>query len=283
MDMVEDLNVMNSGLRGLPDALRISLPFLRMVKLTGNPWHCDTSLGWLSVWMRSGDVQFFEPQLMVCSSPPRLKGRRLADLTWNDLAKVKVSPLTIITEKPTSTTTRALTTSTPQVTTTTAPKTVMVRKRTKKTTLSTTTEATTTLKTTPSTTTPSTTTPSTTTPSTTTTPTTTTSTTTTPTTTTASTSTVHTTTPERTVAPFPEQVFLQIKRVRPTSKATPTASGYLSNVPSASALHPPTFRSREVHSRSYQTGYGIPSEFIILSKVPPSSLFRLRDYEYRND
>jgi len=63
---------MYSNLTALPSTLRVYLPFLKAVKLTGNPWHCNSSLAWMANWMRSGTVEFFEPVcLSVCLCPHR--------------------------------------------------------------------------------------------------------------------------------------------------------------------------------------------------------------------
>ncbi len=60
-----------------------------MAKLIGNPWHCDRSIYWLTLWMQANQVQFFSPDHMTCASPPKLKGKRIVDLDPTILPRVK--------------------------------------------------------------------------------------------------------------------------------------------------------------------------------------------------
>ncbi len=62
---------------------------LQMAKLIGNPWHCDRSIYWLTLWMQANQVQFFSPDHMTCASPPKLKGKRIVDLDPTILPRVK--------------------------------------------------------------------------------------------------------------------------------------------------------------------------------------------------
>ncbi len=60
-----------------------------MAKLIGNPWHCDKSIYWLTLWMKANQVKFFSPDHMTCASPPKLKGKRIVDLDPTILPRVK--------------------------------------------------------------------------------------------------------------------------------------------------------------------------------------------------
>ena len=81
---VEDLNLMEDDLDTLPKDFPGHFPRLRMVKLSGNPWHCDHNLLWMRDWLHNRSIEFFSPHEMVCVSPPHLSGMRIKDLTEND-------------------------------------------------------------------------------------------------------------------------------------------------------------------------------------------------------
>ena len=82
---VTDLNLMHDNLTRLPAALPHRLPQLRSVKLGGNPWRCDADIAWLTRWLRSRAVSFFEAHRIVCVTPPALRGRPIAELSETDL------------------------------------------------------------------------------------------------------------------------------------------------------------------------------------------------------
>ncbi|KAK2163584.1 hypothetical protein LSH36_77g06025 [Paralvinella palmiformis] len=85
---VQDLNLMEDNLLGLPSNFASHFPNLQLIKLAGNPWHCDLDILWLAYWMRNRTVQFFAPYHMRCATPPDLKGRLIMELTAADLLPV---------------------------------------------------------------------------------------------------------------------------------------------------------------------------------------------------
>ena len=89
LDTVTNLNLMANKLRSLPSHFPSHFPSLRTVKLSGNPWHCDTSIYWLVKWLRNNTVSFFAPEHITCETPPVLKGRRVMHLHENELKKVQ--------------------------------------------------------------------------------------------------------------------------------------------------------------------------------------------------
>ena len=86
---VEDLNLMGDNMFGLPADFPNHFPKLRVIKLVGNPWHCDQQLYWMTKWMQNGSVAFHEENHMLCHSPPELRGRRISSLT---LAEIPTAP-----------------------------------------------------------------------------------------------------------------------------------------------------------------------------------------------
>ena len=85
LDTVTNLNLMGNKLRSLPSHFPAHFPSLRTIKLSGNPWHCDTSIYWLVKWVRNITVSFFAPEHITCETPPVLKGRRVMYLHKNEL------------------------------------------------------------------------------------------------------------------------------------------------------------------------------------------------------
>ena len=85
---VEDLNLMGAGLYSLPPSFPKHFPRLKALKLINNPWHCDRSIYWLTLWMRRNKVKFFHPEQMLCASPPELKGHKIKDLREDELPTI---------------------------------------------------------------------------------------------------------------------------------------------------------------------------------------------------
>ena len=82
---VQDLNLMNNKLDYLPSKFPTYFPFLKVIKLVGNPWHCNAKLYWLTLWMQNNSIQFFAPSHMMCSSPEEFKGRNIISLSAEEL------------------------------------------------------------------------------------------------------------------------------------------------------------------------------------------------------
>ena len=141
---IQDLNLMNDGLYNLPRSFPNYFPSLRIIKLIGNPWHCDKSILWLKQWMQNVTIQFFAPNLMLCASPPDLSGRTILSLDEDEVTNATTTP--VLETNPTTTLSTPATnevTTTP-TTTTSTPRTTTSTTRTTTSTISTTTTTTTT-------------------------------------------------------------------------------------------------------------------------------------------
>lgn len=88
LQSVEDLNIIDGGLYSLPHIFPKLLPRLKSVKMVGNPWHCDRSIYWLTLWMRRGTVKFYRPKNMLCASPPQLRGKQIQELLVEELPTI---------------------------------------------------------------------------------------------------------------------------------------------------------------------------------------------------
>lgn len=84
---VEDLNMMNDLLDTLPPDFPNHFPVLRVIKLIGNPWHCDEKIFWLTDWMRNRTITFYAPHFMVCATPKILAGKQILTLQKSEVFK----------------------------------------------------------------------------------------------------------------------------------------------------------------------------------------------------
>ncbi|KAG5285620.1 hypothetical protein AALO_G00005460 [Alosa alosa] len=58
----------------------ITLPALRSLGLSGNPWNCACEIEDLCLWMQKDTFRFQDEGQTVCEGPPDLRGLRLAEL-----------------------------------------------------------------------------------------------------------------------------------------------------------------------------------------------------------
>ncbi|CAL1528354.1 unnamed protein product [Lymnaea stagnalis] len=77
---LKDLNIMNNGLQTLSMDVRMALGNLRTLKLSANPWDCDSHLLYLRKWMSEFPKLFFMLESVTCASPENLKGRSVLDV-----------------------------------------------------------------------------------------------------------------------------------------------------------------------------------------------------------
>lgn len=82
----EQLNLVNTSLKTLPIEIKTSLPHLKSLQLSGNPWHCDAELVELHKWIHDSP-QMFKDSTIMCMSPTHLKGRLLQDVSVNELTE----------------------------------------------------------------------------------------------------------------------------------------------------------------------------------------------------
>lgn len=87
---VVNLDLRNNDLSELPEILQQVLPNLLLVRLSGNPWHCDSSLTWLLNWMQNGMLHFYQSDGITCETPLELHNRRVIDLSRDELLGEKV-------------------------------------------------------------------------------------------------------------------------------------------------------------------------------------------------
>ncbi|XP_077581384.1 leucine-rich repeat-containing protein 52-like [Stigmatopora nigra] len=73
------LDVSRNNLTGLNISTLISLPALRSLGLSGNPWSCECGTEELSLWVHLEGFKFQDAGQTICDSPDDLRGRRLGE------------------------------------------------------------------------------------------------------------------------------------------------------------------------------------------------------------
>lgn len=81
---VKDLNLMDNALTSLSLTLLTSLKQLRVIKLPGNPFHCDSLLRWLQHFINLESDKFFMPSDILCYTPNELRGQPLVSVKYSD-------------------------------------------------------------------------------------------------------------------------------------------------------------------------------------------------------
>ncbi|VDO94875.1 unnamed protein product, partial [Soboliphyme baturini] len=77
---LETLFVNNTKLISLPDTIFDRLKRLQEINLSYNQWLCDTTLGWLSSWLRNSAAIVQNRNYVSCEWPIRLRGISVASL-----------------------------------------------------------------------------------------------------------------------------------------------------------------------------------------------------------
>lgn len=77
---VHDLNLMDNSITSLRLTLLQKLKQLRVIKLPGNPFHCDLLLRWLQDFIKLEENKFFMPYDILCETPIELRGHPIVNV-----------------------------------------------------------------------------------------------------------------------------------------------------------------------------------------------------------
>lgn len=81
---VQELNIMHNHIVRLRSDFPSFFPFLKIIKLSGNSWHCDENIKWLSNWIKQSNVQFYSSYNIRCASPESILFKPLMMLIESD-------------------------------------------------------------------------------------------------------------------------------------------------------------------------------------------------------
>lgn len=81
---LQELNIMHNKIVRLRSDFPSFFPSLKIIKLSGNSWHCDENIKWLSNWIKQSNVQFYSSYNIRCASPESILFKPLMMLTEND-------------------------------------------------------------------------------------------------------------------------------------------------------------------------------------------------------
>lgn len=93
---LQELNLMHNRIVKLRSDFPSFFPSLRVIKLSGNVWHCDESIKWLSNWMKQSNVQFYSSYNVRCASPYNMMNKPLMMLTDSDFETTTTDVLSSI-------------------------------------------------------------------------------------------------------------------------------------------------------------------------------------------
>ncbi|XP_035684531.1 leucine-rich repeat-containing protein 4C-like [Branchiostoma floridae] len=80
------LNLSHNSLTYLPEGIFDMTPSLRNMYLQHNPWNCSCDMTWMLEWIRSSERNVTCNDCGKCSSPRRLRGQQLVNLTKESLS-----------------------------------------------------------------------------------------------------------------------------------------------------------------------------------------------------
>ncbi|KAI8491456.1 Leucine-rich repeat-containing protein 4C [Branchiostoma belcheri] len=80
------LNLSHNSLTYLPEGIFDMTPSLRNMNLQNNPWNCSCEMTWLLEWIHSSERNATCTDCGRCTSPRRLRGQQLVNLTKESLA-----------------------------------------------------------------------------------------------------------------------------------------------------------------------------------------------------
>lgn len=83
---LRELNVMHNNLVSLRSDFPHFFPQLKVAKLSGNRWHCDATILWLTDWVKKADTHFDHSYSIRCSQPPQLLYKPIMMLKMEDFA-----------------------------------------------------------------------------------------------------------------------------------------------------------------------------------------------------
>uniref|UniRef100_A0A8C5S9U8 Vasorin n=1 Tax=Laticauda laticaudata TaxID=8630 RepID=A0A8C5S9U8_LATLA len=84
LQQLQDLDISNLNLNGLPWDFFASFPRLRAVAAAENPFNCVCPMSWVVSWARLGKALLRRPEETRCHFPPKNAGRLLQQLEYAD-------------------------------------------------------------------------------------------------------------------------------------------------------------------------------------------------------
>ncbi|XP_076324579.1 uncharacterized protein LOC143232719 [Tachypleus tridentatus] len=86
---LRELNIMHNGLVSLRSDFPTFFPNLKVIKISGNKWHCNQSILWLQKWIITSNIQFYQSYDVRCASPLQLQFKPVMLLTKQDFVIIK--------------------------------------------------------------------------------------------------------------------------------------------------------------------------------------------------
>ncbi|XP_026539168.1 vasorin [Notechis scutatus] len=102
LQQLQDLDISNLNLNGLPWDFFASFPRLRAVTAAENPFNCVCPMSWVVSWARLGKASLRRPEETRCHFPPKNAGRLLQQLEYADFGCPTTSTSTSSTLRATS-------------------------------------------------------------------------------------------------------------------------------------------------------------------------------------
>ncbi|XP_060085858.1 leucine-rich repeat-containing protein 15-like [Ylistrum balloti] len=93
---VQDLNLMDNTITSLGLTLISRLKQLRVIKLSGNPFHCDSLLRWLQDFIKLERSKFFMPFDILCYTPIELRGQSVMSIQYSDFVPATTTTTTML-------------------------------------------------------------------------------------------------------------------------------------------------------------------------------------------
>ncbi|XP_054709096.1 leucine-rich repeat-containing protein 4B-like [Uloborus diversus] len=81
---VQELNIMHNRIVKLRPDFPSFFPSLKVIKMSGNLWHCDQDIKWLSNWIKQSNVQFYSSYNIRCATPLNIQFKPLMMLSESD-------------------------------------------------------------------------------------------------------------------------------------------------------------------------------------------------------
>ncbi|XP_064465361.1 insulin-like growth factor-binding protein complex acid labile subunit [Ornithodoros turicata] len=88
---VQELSLVHNKLSYLRSDFPSFLPKLKVLKISGNSFHCDRKIRWLTRWMQTSSVQFYSSYSIRCATPPALQYKPVMLLTENDFSEASTA------------------------------------------------------------------------------------------------------------------------------------------------------------------------------------------------
>ncbi|XP_022240657.1 chondroadherin-like protein [Limulus polyphemus] len=86
---LRELNIMHNNLINLRSDFPSFFPKLKIIKMSGNTWHCNQSILWLQKWITTSTVQFYQSYDIRCASPLHFKFKPIMLLKKEDFTNTQ--------------------------------------------------------------------------------------------------------------------------------------------------------------------------------------------------